>query len=75
MKENKNRLYLKTKDMGKLIGYSSDFLLKHREVLFFENEHYFPKRKRIDWKVSIMIEWVENETLSERAKKILDFVS
>ena len=67
-------LYLKTKDMAKLIGYSSDYLLNNRDVIFFENIHYFSKSKRIDWKVSKMIEWVENQNLSDKAKNILDLV-
>jgi hypothetical protein len=69
------RLYLKTSDMAKLIGYSGDYLLKNREVLFFDGIHYFPKEKRIDWKVPKMIEWVENKNLSSKAKDILDLVS
>jgi len=68
-------LYLKTNDMAKLIGYSGDYLLKNRGILFFENVHYFPKEKRLDWKVVNMIEWVENENLSTQAKSILDLVS
>lgn len=67
-------LYLKTKDMGTLIGYSKDYLLNNREILFYEGVHYFPKAKRIDWKVSIMIEWVENQTLSDKAKNVLSLV-
>ena len=70
-----NPLYLKTNDMAKLIGYSGDFLLKNRDLLFFEGIHYFPKEKRIDWKVSKMIEWVESQTMSDQAKQILDMVS
>ena len=68
-------LYLKTKDIAKLIGYSGDYLLKKREILFFEDEHYFSKEKRINWKTSKMIEWVENQNLSDKAKEILDVVS
>ena len=68
-------LYLKTKDMAKLIGYSGDYLLKNREILFFEDVHYFSKEKRINWKTSKMIEWVENQNLSDKAKEILDVVS
>jgi len=68
-------LYLKTKDMAALIGYSGDYLLQNREVLFFEGTHFFPKEKRIDWKVSKMIEWIENKNLSDKAKDILDLVS
>ena len=68
-------MYLKTNDMAKLIGYSGDYLLKNRDILFFEQIHYFPKEKRIDWKVDKMIEWVENKNLSTQAKAILDLVS
>ena len=68
-------LYLKTNDMAKLIGYSGDYLLKNREVLFFEGIHYFPKEKRLDWKVAKMIEWVEGKSISNQAKNILDLVS
>ena len=68
-------LYLKTNDMAKLIGYSGDYLLKNREILFFEGVHFFPKEKRIDWKVDKMIEWVEGNSLSDQAKNILDLVS
>jgi len=70
-----NPLYLKTNDMGKLIGYSGDYLLKNRGVIFFENIHYFPKNKRTDWKVSKMIEWVENKNISAKAKSVLEMVS
>ena len=68
-------LYLKTNDMAKLIGYSGDYLLKNREILFFKGVHFFPKEKRIDWKVDKMIEWVEDNSLSDQAKNILDLVS
>ena len=61
--------------MAALIGYSGDYLLQNREVLFFEGTHFFPKEKRIDWKVSKMIEWIENKNLSDKAKDILDLVS
>jgi len=66
--------YLKTNDMAKLIGYSRDYLLKNREILFFEDIHYYTKEKRINWKVTKMIEWVENKNLSDKAKEILDLV-
>ncbi len=68
-------LYLKTSHMAKLIGYSKDYLLKNREILFFENVHYFVKERRTDWKVIKMIEWVENKNVSDKAKSILDLVS
>jgi len=61
--------------MAKLIGYSGDYLLKNREILFFKGVHFFPKEKRIDWKVDKMIEWVEGNSLSDQAKNILDLVS
>ena len=67
--------YLKTNDMAKLIGYSADYLLKHRGDIFFEGVHFFPKEKRIDWKVAKMIEWVENKNISDEARHILDMVS
>jgi len=70
-----NSLYLKTNNMAILIGYSRDYLLNNREILFFKDLHYFPKEKRIDWKVEKMIEWVENKDLSDKAKEILDLVS
>ncbi len=70
-----NPLYLKTGDMAKLIGYSRDYLLKNREVLFYEGVHYFSKENRLNWKVAKMIEWVENQTMSDQAKQILDMVS
>lgn len=67
--------YLKTKDMATHIGYSKDYLLKNRGVLFFQGTHFFPKGKRIDWKVSELISWVENKSMSSQAKEILDLVS
>lgn len=67
--------YLKTNDMAKLVGYSSDYLLKNRGILFHENIHFFTKFKRIDWKVSLMIEWVEGKNISDKAKSILEMVS
>lgn len=67
-------LYLKTNDMAKLIGYSGDYLLKNREVIFIQGVHYFPKDKRIDWKVSKILEWVENKNISLQAKEILNLV-
>ena len=68
-------LYLKTNDMAKLIGYSGDYLLKNREIIFMQGVHYFPKNKRIDWKVTKVLEWVENQNLSDKAKDIIDLVS
>ncbi|AKF25853.1 hypothetical protein YH65_11025 [Sulfurovum lithotrophicum] len=70
-------MYRKTRDMAKLIGYSPDYLLRNRGVHFFEGVHYFTKTKRIDWKVSRMVEWVENQsvTVSPQAQNILDMVS
>ena len=67
--------YLKTKTMAQMIGYSPDFLLNNRELIFFEDEHYFTKDKRINWKVSKMIEWVENRDVSAQALEILEMVS
>lgn len=68
-------MYLKTKEMAQVIGYSSDFLLNNRNLLFFEDEHYFTKNKRINWKVSKMIDWVENRNVSPKANAILEMVS
>jgi len=68
-------LYLKTNDMAKMIGYSKDYLLKNRGVLFFEGEHFFTKKGRTNWKVSRIVEWIENKTMSDKAKNILDMVS
>jgi len=68
-------LYLQTGAMAKRIGYSKDYLLRNRGILFFEDIHYFSKPKRTDWKVSKMIEWVENKHVSAKAKDILDWVS
>ena len=68
-------LYLQTSQMARLIGYSKDYLLRNRGVLFFEGIHYFRKPRRTHWKVSAMIEWVENKTISDQAKSILDLVS
>jgi len=68
-------LYLKTKQMAQMIGYSPDFLLNNRELIFFEGEHYFTKNKRIDWKVSKVIEWVENRNVSAQVNSILEMVS
>jgi len=69
-----NSKYLKTNSMAELIGYSGDFLLKNRNVLFFENVHYFPKGSRINWKVSELISWVENRNSSNQAKSVLDTI-
>lgn len=70
-----NSRYLKTNDMAKLIGYSRDYLLKNRDIYFFEGVHYFIKDKRHNWKVQKMISWVENQSISEKAKDIVDLVS
>lgn len=67
--------YLKTNDMAAYLGYSGDFLLKNREILFFKDVHYFPKDKRTNWKVSEMVAWVENKNMTQQVKNILDWVS
>ncbi len=67
--------YLKTNDMAKYIGYSGDYLLKNRNILFFENIHYFSREKRINWKVSVMVEWIENKKISDQAKSILNLIT
>jgi hypothetical protein len=68
-------LYLQTRPMAKMIGYSKDYLLRNRGILFFEGTHYFTKPRRTDWKVSAMIAWIENKSISDQAKEILDLVS
>jgi hypothetical protein len=68
-------LYLGTAKMARLLGYSKDYLLRNRGVLFFEGIHYFPKERRTDWKVTAMIDWVENNRLSPQAQEVLDRVS
>jgi len=67
--------YLKTKDMALKIGYSPDFLLKNRGIVFFEGIHFFTKDKRINWKVDRVKAWIEGKEVSEQAKNILDMVS
>jgi len=67
--------YMSTPKMAQFIGYSKDYLMKHREVLFFHGTHYFTRDKRINWKVSEMIAWIENKNMSKKAKEILDMVS
>ena len=68
-------MYVKTTVMAKTLGYSSDFLLNNRGIIFFEGEHYFPQGKRINWKVSTMTAWIENKNLSTQAQEILKMVS
>lgn len=68
-------IYVKTKFMGELLGYSSDFLLNNREILFFEGEHYFTQNKRINWKISKMTDWIENRSISTQSEEILKLVS
>lgn len=67
--------YLPTPKMAKTLGYSTDYLLRNRGVIFFEGKHFFSKDKRIDWKVSEMTSWIENNNISDKAKEILDMVS
>jgi len=68
-------MYMKTSHMAKSLGYSSDFLLNNRELIFFEDEHYFTKSRRIDWKIDVMIDWIENRKISTQALEILEMVS
>jgi len=70
-----NPKYLRTRDMARMLGYSSDYLLSNRGIEFQEGLHYFPKTKRIDWKVEKMIAWVENQNIGTHAQKILDMVT
>ena len=67
--------YMKTSHMAKVLGYSSDFLLNNRGVIFFEGEHYFTQGKRINWKIIAMTNWIENRTVSTQAQEILKMVS
>jgi len=69
-----NSNYLKTNDMAKYIGYSTHFLLKNKNIIFFENVHYFSKELRTNWKVSEMIAWVENKNMTDKAKSVLDTI-
>jgi len=66
-----NSQYLTTKKMAFYLGYSSDYLLNNRGLIFFEGVHYFPKDKRIDWKVSTMVSWVENQSINSQVQSIL----
>jgi len=68
-------MYVKTTVMAKILGYSSDFLLNNREIIFFEGEHYFTQEKRINWKIETMTAWIENKNLSTQAQEILKMVS
>ena len=68
-------MYLKTKKMAEILGYSSDFLLNNRGLIFFEILHYFTKDKRINWKIAAMTDWIENKNVSIQALKILEKVS
>ncbi len=67
--------YMKTTAMAKRLGYSSDFLLNNRGIIFFEGEHYFPQGNRINWKLSAMTDWIENRSVSNQAQEILKMVS
>lgn len=69
-----NPNYLKTNDMAKHIGYSSHFLLKNKNIIFFENVHYFSKELRTNWKVSEIVAWVENKNMTDQAKSVLDTI-
>ena len=66
---------MKTTAMAKRLGYSSDFLLNNRGIIFFEGEHYFPQGNRINWKLSAMTDWIENRSVSNQAQEILKMVS
>jgi len=67
--------YMKTTAMANILGYSSDFLLNNREIIFFEGEHYFTQNKRINWKISKMTDWIENRSISTQSEEILKLVS
>lgn len=66
---------MKTKQIAEILGYSSDFLLNNRDILFFEGEHYFTQNSRINWKISKMTDWIENRNVSTQAQEILKMVS
>lgn len=68
-------MYLKTKEMAKRLGYSADYLLNNRELLFFKGEHYFIQNKRINWKIEKMIGWIENKNMSIQALEIIERIS
>jgi len=68
-------LYVKTKTMAEYLGYSSDFLLNNREIIFFEGEHYFTQDRRINWKIVAMENWIENKSISIQSQEILKMVS
>lgn len=70
-----NNMYMKTKQMAEVLGYSSDFLLNNRDILFFEGEHYFTQNKRINWKITAMTDWIENKSISTQSQEILKMVS
>lgn len=70
-----NNMYMKTKQMAEVLGYSSDFLLNNRDILFFEGEHYFTQNKRINWKITAMTDWIENKSISAQSQEILKMVS
>lgn len=61
--------------MAKSLGYSADFLLNNRGLIFFEGEHYFAQDKRINWKIEKMVAWIENRNVSIQALEILERVS
>jgi len=68
-------MYMKTTQMAKNLGYSTDFLLNNRGLIFFEDEHYFTKGRRINWKIAAMEDWIENKNVSIQALEILEKVS
>lgn len=70
-----DRMYAKTRQMAEILGYSSDFLLNNREIIFFEGEHYFTHNKRINWKIPVMMDWIENKSISIQSQEILRMVS
>ena len=70
-----SKMYVKTRQMAEILGYSNDFLLNNREIIFFEGEHYFTHNKRINWKISKMTDWIENRNISTQSEEILKLVS
>ena len=67
--------YMKTTAMAKVLGYSPDFLLNNRGIIFFEGEHYFTQDRRINWKIIAMKNWIENKSISTQSEEILKLVS
>lgn len=69
--------YLSTSKMSKMIDINEKWLREHQGTLFQEGVHYhYPNGfKNCRWKVSAMLEWVENQNeKSNIANKILNSI-